>query len=164
MIYGGAFPGSLVTGSEGGRPLLVNDIRQGGYREMNVTGIRHIYAVPVLLIALFLGAGISLSADQSAFKDSALSWQKQAKDTRVVVVGVADELGKTGDKGNADVKGLIQDAVAWLGEGDKNLAAGDEAMTKENYEKATNEYNMAWQYYVKAATAGLNAKSILAGL
>jgi hypothetical protein len=117
-----------------------------------------------LLAVLFIGAGASNAADQSAPKDSALSWQKQAKDTRVVVVGVADELGKTGDKGNADVKGLIQDAVTWLGEGDKNLAAGDEAMSKEDYQKATNEYNMAWQYYVKAATAGLNAKSILGGL
>jgi predicted ATPase len=106
----------------------------------------------------------SFAGDQSAWKESALSWQKQAKDTRVVVVGVADELGKTGDKGNADVKGLIEDAVTWLGEGDKNMAAADEAMTKEDYEKASNEYNMAWQYYVKAATAGLNAKSILAGL
>jgi hypothetical protein len=37
-------------------------------------------------------------------------------------------------------------------------------MTGEDFEKATNEYNMAWQYYVKAATAGLNAKSILGGL
>ncbi|HET7289411.1 MAG TPA: hypothetical protein VFJ67_03150 [Thermodesulfobacteriota bacterium] len=131
---------------------------------MNAIGIKPICAVTVLLLALFIGAGGSYAADQSAWKDSALSWQKQAKDTRVVVVGVADELGKTGDKGNADVKGLIQDAVTWLGEGDKNMATADEAMTKEDYQKASNEYNMAWQYYVKAATAGLNAKSILGGL
>lgn len=131
---------------------------------MSAIKIKRIHALMFLLSVLFIGAGASNAADQSAFKDSALSWQKQAKDTRVVVVGVADELGKTGDKGNADVKGLIQDAVTWLGEGDKNLAAGDEAMTKEDYQKATNEYNMAWQYYVKAATAGLNAKSILGGL
>lgn len=131
---------------------------------MSAIRIKRIYAVIFLLAVLFIGAGASNAADQSAVKESALSWQKQAKDTRVVVVGVADELGKTGDKGNADVKGLIQDAVTWLGEGDKNLAAGDEAMTKEDYQKATNEYNMAWQYYVKAATAGLNAKSILGGL
>ena len=118
----------------------------------------------VLITVLIISAGSSLAGDPSAWKDSALSWQKQARDTRVVVAGVADELGKTGDKGNADVKGLIQDAVTWLGEGDKNMAAADEAMTGENYEKASNEYNMAWQYYVKAATAGLNAKSILGGL
>jgi hypothetical protein len=36
-------------------------------------------------------------------------------------------------------------------------------MAKEEWEKANFGYNMAWQYYVKAATAGLNAKSILAG-
>ncbi len=131
---------------------------------MKGIGIKHVYMTAVLLFAIIMGTGVSFSADQPALKESALSWQKQAKDTRTAVVGVADELGKTGDKGNADVKGLIQDAVAWLGEGDKNLAAGDEAMTKEDYKKASDDYNMAWQYYVKAATAGLNAKSILSGL
>lgn len=131
---------------------------------MNALNLKRIYTAIVLLAALFLASGYSLAGDPSAWKESAISWQKQAKDTRVVVVGVADELGKTGDKGNADAKGLIEDAVAWLGEGDKNMAAADEAMTKEEYEKASNEYNMAWQYYVKAATAGLNAKSILSGL
>jgi len=131
---------------------------------MSALNIRISYTAIVLMGVLFMAAGLSQAADPSAWKDSALSWQKQAKDTRVVVVGVADELGKTGDKGNADVKGLIEDAVAWLGEGDKNMAAADEAMTREDFEKATNEYNMAWQYYVKAATAGLNAKSILGGL
>ncbi|MEW6143958.1 MAG: hypothetical protein AB1598_02960 [Thermodesulfobacteriota bacterium] len=131
---------------------------------MKAIDIKRINVAIVLLTALFIAAAVSFAGDQSAWKQSALSWQKQAKDTRVVVVGVADELGKTGDKGNADVKGLIEDAVAWLGEGDKNMAVADEAMTKEEYEKASNEYNMAWQYYVKAATAGLNAKSILSGL
>jgi hypothetical protein len=131
---------------------------------MNALNLKRIYTAIVLLTALFTASGYSLAGDTSAWKESALSWQKQARDTRVVVVGVADELGKTGDKGNADVKGLIEDAVSWLGEGDKNMAAADEAMTKEDYEKATNGYNMAWQYYVKAATAGLNAKSILSGL
>ena len=132
---------------------------------MNVLNIKGLYIAMVLLAALFVTSGYSPADEPSAaWKDSAVSWQKQAKDTRVVVVGVADELGKTGDKGNADVKGLITDAVAWLGEGDKSMAAADEAMTKEDYEKASNNYNMAWQYYVKAATAGLNAKSILGGL
>ena len=131
---------------------------------MSTLNIKRLYIAVILLTSLFV-SGASVRADEaSAWKDSALSWQKQAKDTRVVVVGVAEELGKTGDKGNADVKGLITDAVTWLGEGDKNMAAADEAMTKEDYEKASNEYNMSWQYYVKAATAGLNAKSILGGL
>ena len=131
---------------------------------MNVLNTKKLCMAIILLSVLFITAASSPAADPSAWKDSALSWQKQAKDTRAVVAGVADELGKTGDKGNADVKGLITDAVTWLGEGDKSMAAADEAMTKEDYEKASNDYNMSWQYYVKAATAGLNAKSILSGL
>jgi hypothetical protein len=97
------------------------------------------------------------------YKDSALSWQKQANDTRGVVAGVAEELGTIGDQGNTTAKGLIDDALKWLGKGDKNISKGDAEMEKQDYEKASFSYNMAWQYYVKAATAGLNAKRILTG-
>jgi len=97
------------------------------------------------------------------YKDSALSWQKQANNTRGAVVSVYEELGKIGDQGNPTAKGLIDDAVKWLGEGDANLANGDSQMEKQDFEKASYSYNMAWQYYVKAATAGLNAKRILTG-
>ena len=97
------------------------------------------------------------------YKDSALSWQKQATDTRGAVVGVAEELTKIGDQGNPAAKDLINDAVKWLGEGDKSLAKGDKDMEKQEFEKASFNYNMAWQYYVKAATAGLNARRILTG-
>ena len=96
-------------------------------------------------------------------KESALSWQKQANDTRGAVVSVAEELNTIGDQGNTTAKGLIDDAVKWLGEGDKSLSKGDKDMEKQEFEKASFNYNMAWQYYVKAATAGLNAKRILTG-
>ncbi|MEE9213542.1 MAG: hypothetical protein V3U54_01940, partial [Thermodesulfobacteriota bacterium] len=65
--------------------------------------------------------------------------------------------------GNPYAKDLIEDAVKWIEEGDNELAKGDKAMEKEEWENANFAYNMAWQYYVKAATAGLNAKSILTG-
>jgi len=97
------------------------------------------------------------------YKDSALSWQKQANGTRGAVVSVYEELSKIGDQGNPTAKGLIDDAVKWLGEGDTKLAKGDSEMEKQDFEKASFSYNMAWQYYVKAATAGLNAKRILTG-
>ncbi len=96
-------------------------------------------------------------------KDSALSWQKQANNTRGAVASVYEELGKIGDQGNPTAKDLIDDAVKWLGEGDTKLAKGDSEMETQDYEKASFSYNMAWQYYVKAATAGLNAKRILTG-
>ncbi len=76
---------------------------------------------------------------------------------------VYGELEKIDVSQEPDAKGLIEDAVAQLTEGDKYLKQGDEAMAKEEWEKANVGYNMAWQYYVKAATAGLNAKSILTG-
>lgn len=118
------------------------------------------YYVLLVLVTIFTIGAIVQGAEN---KETATSWQKQATSTRAQVVSVADELTKIGDKGNADAKGLIEDATNWLKEGDKELAKGDESMKKEEWETASYSYNMAWQYYVKAATAGLNAKRILTG-
>lgn len=121
--------------------------------------MRKIFTV-LTVLTLFAAAGISFAQGP---EQSALSWQKNAKDTRKQVVSVAEELGQIGDKGNQDAKGLIEDAHQWLAEGDKKLEEGDQLFEKEEFEKASYSYNMAWQYYVKAATAGLNAKRILTG-
>ena len=115
------------------------------------------------LFVFVIFVAFSFVAAGDEYKESALSWQKQAKDTRGAVVSVAEELGKIGDQGNTTAKGLIEDAVKWLGEGDKKLSSGDSEMEKEDFQKASFSYNMAWQYYVKAATAGLNARRILTG-
>lgn len=117
-------------------------------------------ALCTLLAVSAAGQAAEPSADPKA---SALSWQKQASDTRAAVAAVADELGKLGDQGNAAAKGMIDDAVRWLGEGDKSQAQGDERMAQSDYVKASQAYNMAWQHYVRAATSGLNAKRILTG-
>jgi len=110
------------------------------------------------LVLLIAGTALTLGAEN---EETALSWQKQANETRAAVMSVYGELQKSGDKGNAAAKDLITDAVAQLGEGDKHLKKGDEAFAAQEWEKANFGYNMAWQYYVKAATAGLNAKSII---
>lgn len=121
--------------------------------------MRKIFTV-LTVLTFFAAAGISFAQGP---EESALSWQKNAKDTRKQVVSVAEELEQIGDKGNQDAKGLIEDAHHWLAEGDKKLEEGDQLFEKEDFEKASYSYNMAWQYYVKAATAGLNAKRILTG-
>lgn len=111
-------------------------------------------------VLMFVLAVASYGAEN---QETAQSWQKQANDTRAAVMKVYGELEKIDVSQEPDAKGLIDDAVAQLTEGDKYLKQGDEAMAKEEWEKANAGYNMAWQYYVKAATAGLNAKSILTG-
>jgi hypothetical protein len=116
-----------------------------------------------LLIGFIMICTMSTVVRAAENKDSAKSWQQQATSTRAQVISVTEELNKIGDKGNPDAKGLMEDATNWLKEGDKELAKGDESMKKEEWETASFSYNMAWQYYVKAATAGLNAKRILTG-
>ena len=116
-----------------------------------------------MLFAFILIFAIGYIAEGAENEETCQSWQQQATSTRATVVSVAEELGKIGDKGNPDVKILIDDATTQLGKGDKELAKGEKAMKKEEWENCSYGYNMAWQYYVKAATAGLNAKRILTG-
>lgn len=124
--------------------------------------LKRFFSMSVLITTVIFLSTAAFS-ENDAYKDSALSWQKQATDTRAKVVSVYDELNKIGDQGNADAKQLIDEAVNWLGEGDKELKSGDEVFASNKYQEASYNYNMAWQYYVKAATAGLNARRILTG-
>jgi hypothetical protein len=114
------------------------------------------------LAALALCSVIGVRALAGDARQSALSWQKQANDTRATVAAVAEELGKA-DNPSQDAAGLIADATSWLARGDETLAAADAKMAAEDFESASSTYNMAWQYYVKAATAGLAAKTMLGG-
>jgi hypothetical protein len=115
--------------------------------------------IPMLALFVVLITATVYGAEN---EESAKSWQKQATDTRAAVMKVYDELEKIDVSEQPDAKGLIDDAVAQLTEGDKYMKEGDVAMGKQEWEKANFGYNMAW-YYVKAATAGLNAKRILTG-
>jgi hypothetical protein len=115
------------------------------------------------VLAIAVAAGAQQPAPQQDPKEMALSWQKKANDTRATVIGVAEELGRIGDQGNAAAKGMIDDAHRWVAEGDKSRSQGDEKMAQESFEKASYDYNMAWQHYVRAATSGLNARRILTG-
>ncbi len=123
--------------------------------------MRYINTISVLfLVFLFASTGSFADVD---YKQSALSWQKNARDTREQVLAVAKELEQIGDKGNPAVKDLIADAKMWLKKGDDTLSQGDKLFEEGEFKRASTTYNMAWQYYVKAATAGLNARRILTG-
>jgi hypothetical protein len=118
-----------------------------------------------LAAALGLAAPAARSQTQTAEdpKEGALSWQKKASDTRATVMGVAEELDRIGDQGNAAARGMIDDAKHWVAEGDKTTTKADEEFGKGAYQQAKNEYTMAWQHYVRAATSGLNARRMLTG-
>jgi len=120
-----------------------------------------------IVAAMALVWGISTQAAAQAPvadpKADAISWQKKATDTRATVMGVAAELEKIGDQGNAAARGMIDDANHWVAEGDESTAQGDEKMAAADYPQAKNAYNMAWNHYVRAATSGLTAKSMLTG-
>jgi hypothetical protein len=110
--------------------------------------------------------GLSASAEGAKAQDpktDALSWQKQASDTRATVMDVAAKLDEIGDQGNVAARGMIEDAKRWVGEGDKQTAVGDAKFGAGDYAAAKNAYSGAWNDYVRAATSGLNARRILTG-
>lgn len=115
----------------------------------------------VATFSVLIGTALGVSAWADEAQDSALSWQKQANETRAAVVSVAAELEQLGDQGKPDAKGLVDDAKQWLAKGDETLAQAEAQMAEADFATASSTYNMAWQYYVKAATAGLAAKTML---
>ncbi len=60
-------------------------------------------------------------------------------------------------------KDQVKDAQRWADEGEKTLAAAKEAYDAEDYVKAGNMGNMAWQYYVKSGTAAVLAAKLVSG-
>lgn len=113
-----------------------------------------------LLFAAPLGALAQAAADPQA---EALSWKQKAVDTRAAVTSVAAELDALGDQGNAAARGMIDDALRWVGEGDKSAAAAERALEAGDFAAARNDYVAAWNHFVRAATSGLNAKRMLTG-
>lgn len=121
---------------------------------------KKIFMLPVVMFSLLIMMNTAFGTD---YKASAQSWQKQANDVREQVAGVAEELMGMSYEDNIAAKGLVEDALRWFERGDQSLEKADLLFENEEYDKASNSYNMAWQLYVKAATAGLNAKRILTG-
>ncbi|NIT56386.1 MAG: hypothetical protein GWN00_09185, partial [Aliifodinibius sp.] len=60
--------------------------------------------VSTLILSICFLFVLSTLVTGQDYKDSALSWQKQANDTRGAVVSVYEELGKIGDQGNPTAK------------------------------------------------------------
>lgn len=117
----------------------------------------------VFILVVFSLALFGIFPSQALTKEDALSWQKQAKDTRATVVGVISELDKLAPQATQDAKELIADAKLQLERGDAEYAKAEKAMGEGKFDEATSGYNMAWQYYVKSATAALNANRIITG-
>ena len=70
---------------------------------------------------------------------------------------------EAGAEEHAVAKDQIKDAQHWMGEAAKALAGAKEAQAAEDWVKAGNMGNMAWQYYVKAGTAAVLAAKLASG-
>jgi hypothetical protein len=126
--------------------------------------LRRLAAIALALGLLGGAAGAALAQAPGADpQKEALNWKKQAVDTRAAVMSVAAELDALGDQGNAAARGMIDDALRWVGEGDKSAAAAERALEAGDFAAARNDYVAAWNHFVRAATSGLNAKRMLTG-
>lgn len=89
------------------------------------------------------------------------SWKKQATDTRGIVAGVLDKLSEAYASTSELVKELVDDARMQLKSGDESYGKAEKQYKGKDYDTAASNFNLAWQYYVKSATAALRANSIL---
>ncbi|UCC71964.1 MAG: hypothetical protein JSV86_16595 [Gemmatimonadota bacterium] len=121
--------------------------------------------IAVAALTLLSGHAIVGVAAQDQDEDTAKAenWIAQADSTKALVEGVLVSAAQAGAEQHPVAKDQFTDARRWLAEGDQALAAAKEAMAVEDFEKAANMGNMAWQYYVKAGTAAVLAAKLAAG-
>jgi hypothetical protein len=121
--------------------------------------------LPVAVLAL-LGGRALLGAppmQQEDAKAKAANWIEKADSTKALVDGVLAAAVEAGAEQHAVAKDYVTDASRWMTEGDKSLKAAKEAFAAEDYLKAGNLGNMAWQYYVKTGTAAVLANKLVSG-
>ena len=108
-------------------------------------------------------AGVPAQQQQDEEKAKAENWITQADSTKALVESVLASALEAGAEEHAVAKDQVNDARHWLVEAERSLAAAKEAMAAEDYKRAANMGNMAWQYYVKAGTAAVLASKIATG-
>ena len=108
-------------------------------------------------------AGVPAQQQQDEEKAKAENWITQADSTKALVESVLASALEAGAEEHAVAKDQVNDARHWLVEAENALAAAKEAMAAEDYKRAANMGNMAWQYYVKAGTAAVLASKIATG-
>jgi hypothetical protein len=124
--------------------------------------------VLVFAVAAFLSlsgrahAGTPALQQEDA-KAKAENWITQADSTKALVESVLASAIEAGAEDHAVAKDQVKDAQHWLGEAAKALDTAKEAYAAEDYVKAGNMGNMAWQYYVKAGTAAVLANKLVSG-
>ncbi len=123
-------------------------------------------ALPVAALLLLAGRALVGAPQQQEAQDTkakAESWIAKADSVRTLVEGVLAGAVEAGAEEHAVAKDQVMDARHWMGEGAKALESARKALEAEDYAKAANTGNMAWQYYVKAGTAAVLASKLVSG-
>lgn len=121
--------------------------------------------LPVVALLLLSGralAGVPAQQQEDA-KAKAENWIMQADSTEALVAGVLSAAIEAGAEEHAVASDHVVDAQHWMDEAEKALTAAKEAYAAEDYTKAGNMGNMAWQYYVKAGSAAVRASKLVSG-
>lgn len=122
-----------------------------------------VFAVAAFLFLSGRALAGSPALQQEDAKAKAENWITQADSTKALVESVLASAIEAGAEDHAVAKDQVKDAQHWLGEAAKALATAKEAYAADDYVKAGNMGNMAWQYYVKAGTAAVLANKLVSG-
>ncbi len=121
--------------------------------------------LPVAALLLLSGRafpGVPAQQQEDA-KAKAHNWIVQADSTQALVESVLSGAIEAGAEDHAVAKDQVKDAQYWMAEAAKALDGAKQAYAAEDFVKAGNMGNMAWQYYVKAGTAAVLATKLASG-
>jgi len=121
------------------------------------------FSVLAFIMVMVLGAPLPAMAQQEAigrtdYKALCEEAYKNAKQTRDIVAGVAEKLKKILPNASELQANEINDALFWFNKAENLFNKSKEKMDKGEYSKELSiDLNQAWQWYIKAGSAGVRA-------
>ena len=120
-------------------------------------------AALLILWGGYAHAGVPTVQQGEDARAKAESWLEKADSTQAVVEGVLSSAVEAGAEEHPVASGNVADARMWMEQAEQARATAKEAYDAGNFDKAATQYNMVWQYYVKAGTAAVLAARLASG-
>jgi len=127
--------------------------------------MKKVVSISILILAVVMVLGFTVSAmaqseiiGREDYKALCEEGYKNAKQTRDIVAGVAEKLKKIFPNASELQANEINDAMMWFNKAEDLFNKCKEKMDKGEYTKELSiDLNQAWQWYIKAGSAGVRA-------
>lgn len=127
--------------------------------------MKKLISISVMTLAVVMVLGIAVSAmaqseiiGREDYPALCKEGYRTSKETRDIVVGVAEKLKTLRPNASVLLADEIDDAMFWFNKAEAIFNASKAKYDKKQFSKdLAMDFNQAWQWYIKAGSAGVRA-------